>query len=178
MINNRNQQDNRNQRDNRHQREPEQPKEFEQRLLDVARVSRMMAGGRRFKFRATVVIGNRKGKVGVGMAKGQDVTMAVEKGVTKAKKSLFVVPIVNGTIAHETEAKYGTACVFLRPAKEGKGIVAGGAVRVVCELAGIENIVGKIMSRSRNKINNAKATIKALQKIKPEYADTSTTTKS
>ena len=155
----------------------EKSKEYEQRLLDVARVSRMMAGGRRFKFRAIVVIGNRRGKVGLGVAKGQDVAMAVEKAVFKAKKHLVTIPLLKGSIAHQVEAKYGTSRVLLRPGRQGRGIVAGGAVRVICELAGIENITGKILSRSRNKINNARATLKALQSLK-NYAASSTKTKS
>ena len=140
--------------------------EYDQRLLDVARVVRVVAGGRRFRFRVTVVIGNRKGKVGVGVAKGQDVTMAVEKAVAKAKKNMIVVPLHKGTIAHQVEAKYSTAKVLIKPGSEGKGLVAGGAVRIVCELAGIENAVGKIIGRTRNKLNNARATIRALKHLK------------
>ena len=143
-----------------------QKTEYEQKLLDVARVVRVMAGGRRFRFRVTVVIGNKKGKVGVGVAKGQDVTLAVEKAVAKAKKNIITIPLSKGTIAHQVEAKYNTAKVLLKPSPVGKGLVAGGAVRVVCELAGIENIMGKIISRTKNKLNNAKATIKALQALK------------
>jgi len=140
-------------------------KEYDQRLLDVARVTRVVAGGKRFRFRVTVVIGDKLGKVGVGIAKGQDVTTAVEKAVSDAKKHLFKVPIVNGTIVKQVQAKYSAAKILLKPAKQGKGIVAGGAVRVVCELAGIENIVGKVLGRTRNKLNNARATIKALQQL-------------
>ena len=152
--------------DRRQQNRPQEVREFDHRLLGVARVSRMMAGGRRFKFRATVVVGNRKGKVGVGSGKGPDVSMAVDKAVASAKNRLSVVPINKGTINHDTDAKYGSSEVILRPGSKGKGIVAGGAVRVVCELAGIENIVGKLLSRSRNNINNAQATIEALKKVK------------
>lgn len=144
----------------------EQDREYDQRLIDVARVVRVMAGGRRFRFRVTVVIGNKKGKVGVGVAKGQDVSLAVEKAVADAKKNMIIVPILRGTIAHEIQAKYSTALVLLKPGAAGRGIVAGGAVRVVCELAGIENVVGKIIGRTRNKLNNARATIKALQQLK------------
>jgi len=141
--------------------------EYDQRLLDVARVVRVVAGGRRFRFRATVVIGNHKGKVGVGVAKAQDVSSAVEKAVAKAKKSIIVVPLKNGTIDHQVTAKFSSAKILIKPGSEGKGLVAGGAVRIVCELAGIENAVGKIIGRTRNKLNNARATIKALQQLKP-----------
>jgi small subunit ribosomal protein S5 len=147
-------------------RRPEEPKEYEQRILDLARVARVTKGGKRFKFRATVVIGNRKGKVGIGVAKGPDVAGSVDKAVNQAKKHLKTISLVYGTIAHQVEIKYGTAKILLRPGALGRGIVAGGAVRVVCELAGIENIVGKILGRSRNKINNARATLMALESLK------------
>ena len=140
--------------------------EYEQKLLDVARVVRVMAGGRRFRFRAVVVVGNRKGKVGVGVAKGQDVSLAVEKAAADAKKHFIKVPLVEGTIPHITEAKFSSAKVLLKPGIKGRGIVAGGAVRMVCDLAGIENISGKILGKTKNKLNNARATIKALQELK------------
>jgi len=143
-----------------------QEKEYDQKLLDVARVVRVIAGGRRFRFRATVVIGNGKGKVGVGVAKGADVSIAVEKAVSDAKKHLIKVKIVNGTIPHQVEAKFGTAKVLLKPGTKGRGIVAGGAVRAVCNLAGIENLSGKILGKTKNKLNNARATIKALEQLK------------
>lgn len=141
--------------------------EYEQKLLDVARVVRVVAGGRRFRFRAVVVIGNRKGKVAIGVAKGQDVSLAVEKAVTNAKKYLTKISLNEGTIPHMTEAKYGSAKVLLKPAPKGRGIVAGGAVRVVCDLVGIENISGKILGKTKNKLNNARATLSALKKLKP-----------
>lgn len=140
--------------------------EYEQKLLDVARVVRVVAGGRRFRFRAVVVIGDKKGRVGVGTNKGQDVSLAVEKAVADAKKHLIDIPLVEGTIPHTVEAKFSSAKVLLKPGVKGGGIVAGGAVRMVCELAGIENVSGKILGKTKNKINNAKATIKALQKLK------------
>jgi len=141
-------------------------REYEQKLLDIARVVRVVAGGRRFRFRAVVVIGNKKGKVGVGVSKGQDVSLAVEKAVTNAKKNLIKVSLKNNTIPHTTEAKFGTAKILLKPGMKGRGIVAGGAVRVICDLAGIENISGKILGKTKNKLNNARATIKALKKLK------------
>lgn len=150
-------------RSNRGERERS---EFDRKLLDVRRVARVVAGGRRFSFRTTVVIGNRKGKVGVGVAKGPDVTVATEKAVSRAKKSMIVVPITpSGSIAHEVEAKFSAARVLLRPRPAGSGIVAGGSVRAVVELAGIANISSKILSRTQNKLTNALATLAALQAL-------------
>ncbi len=147
--------------------EKEKPKEeFESKLLDLARVVRVAAGGRRFRFRAVMVIGNKEGKVGVGVAKGADVAQGVEKATRMAKKNLIEVPIVNGSIPHQVEAKFGPAKVLLRPQRKGRGLVAGGTVRVICSLAGIKNISSKILGRTSNKLNNARATIKALQELK------------
>ncbi|MDP2946635.1 MAG: 30S ribosomal protein S5 [Nanoarchaeota archaeon] len=140
--------------------------EFEQKLLDIRRTARMVAGGRRFSFRALVIIGNRNGKVGVGLAKGADVTIAVEKAVNQAKKYLIDVPITeNKSISQMIEAKFGAAKVMLKPAPKGRGIIAGGAVRTICSLVGIENVVSKIIGRTTNKLNNAEATIEALKKL-------------
>ncbi|TSC53042.1 MAG: small subunit ribosomal protein S5 [Parcubacteria group bacterium LiPW_39] len=140
--------------------------EFDQKVLDVARVTRVVAGGRRFSFRVTVAVGNRKGKIGVGIAKGIDVSQAVEKAAADAQKNKIIVPLKEGTIPHEVTAKYAAAKVFLKPARQGRGLVAGGALRAICELAGIANISAKILSRSTNKLNNARATIEALKKLK------------
>ncbi len=146
-------------------RKEEKP-EFEQKLLDIRRTARMVAGGRRFSFRALVVIGNKKGRVGVGLAKGADVTIAVEKAVNQAKKYLIDVPITeNKSISQMVEAKFGAAKVMLKPAQKGRGIIAGGAVRVICSFAGIENVVSKIIGRTTNKLNNAEAAIEALKKL-------------
>lgn len=156
---------------------PKEPKiiekpEFEQKLLDLRRTARMKAGGRRFSFRATVVIGDRNGKVGVGVAKGSDVSIAIDKAVRQAKKNIIKVPLTESrTIPYEVEAKYSAAKVFLKPAKEGRGVIAGGTVRVICMLAGIENITAKILGRTNNKLNNARATIKALEKLKAQNQD-------
>jgi len=140
--------------------------EFEQKLLDVTRTARMMAGGRRFSFRAVVVIGNQKGRVGVGVAKGKDVSIAIEKAVKQAKKALINVLITkDGSIAYKVEAKYSAARVMLKPATKGRGIIAGGTVRTICSLAGIENITAKIIGRTNNKLNNARATIVALEQL-------------
>lgn len=141
--------------------------EFDRKLLDVRRVARVMAGGRRFSFRATVVIGNRRGKVGIGVAKGPDVATATDKAVTRAKKKTILVPITkDGSIAHEVRAKFSAAVVLLKPRPAGSGIVAGGAVRAVVELAGIGNISSKILSRTPNKLTNAMATLEALKQLK------------
>lgn len=145
----------------------ETPKEeFESKLLDLARVVRVAAGGRRFRFRATVVTGNKKGKVGVGVAKGLDVAQAIEKATRLSKKNLITIPIVGDTIPHEVYAKFGPAEVLLRPQRKGRGLVAGGTVRTICTLAGIKNISSKILGRTGNKLNNARATIEALKKLK------------
>lgn len=156
----------------------EKKDEFESKLLDLARVTRVAAGGRRFRFRAVVVIGNKTGQVGLGVAKGMDVAQAIEKATRLARKSLIVVPIVEDTIPHEVLAKFGPAKVLLRPQKKGRGLVAGGTVRVLCNLAGIKNVSSKILGRTGNKLNNARATIKAFKELKvPQnysYAATST----
>ncbi|MEK9174945.1 MAG: 30S ribosomal protein S5 [Patescibacteria group bacterium] len=140
-------------------------KEFEEKVLEVSRVARVVAGGKRFRFRVAVVIGDKKGRVGFGLGKGADVAQSVAKAVYQAKKHLITAPIVKGTIPCSAKVKYGSAIVYLKPAPAGRGINAGGAVRVVSELAGIKDIIGKILSRSGNKINNTRATIKALEFI-------------
>jgi len=140
--------------------------EFDQKVLDVARVTRVVAGGRRFSFRTVIVIGNKKGKIGLGVAKGIDVSQAVEKAVSDAKKNILILPLKEGTIPHEVDAKYSAARVLLKPAPRGRGLVAGGAARIICELAGIENITAKVLSKSTNKLNNARATLEALKKLK------------
>lgn len=145
--------------------------EFDSKLLDLARVTRVVEGGRKFRFRAVVVLGDKKGRVGVGVAKGSDVAQAMEKASKKAKKNMITVPIVKGTIPHEVDAKYGASKVLLRPQKEGRGLVAGGAVRVICEKAGIKDISAKFISRTRNQLNNAMATIAALQKLKAKKSE-------
>jgi len=147
-------------------KEEREKSDFEQRVLGVDRVVRVVAGGRRFRFRAIVAIGNYRGQVGVGIAKGFDVANAIEKAVRNARKNLINVPITSqGSIPFEVEAKYAGAKILLKPASQGRGIKAGGTMRVICTLAGIENITGKILSRSNNKINNARATIKALKSL-------------
>lgn len=139
--------------------------EFDQRLVDIARVTRVMAGGKRMRFRACVVIGNKKGKVAFGVDKGADVTIAVNKAVNMAKKNIIEVPIVNGTIPHEIYQKQGAAKILLKPARRGKGVIAGGAARVVLEMAGIHNVTSKILG-TNNKLNIVRSVIKALDSLK------------
>lgn len=139
--------------------------EFEQKIIDLARVTRVTAGGKRMRFRACVAIGDGKGRVGIAVAKGADVSIAISKAVNKAKKNLIKVPIVNETIPHKIKVKFSAAKVLLKPAPKGTGIKAGGAVRIILELAGVPNAVGKILG-TPNKVNNVKATIKALQSFK------------
>ncbi len=138
--------------------------EFEQKLLDLARVTRVVKGGRRFRFRASLVIGNRKGKVGVGVGKGADVTDSIKKAFDDAKKNLVTVRTKGTTILHEIEYKLGSAKVLLRPAEEGRGIVAGGAIRAVVDFAGIKDVVSKSLGAS-NKLNVARATVAALESL-------------
>ena len=126
----------------------------------------MKAGGRRFRFRAVIIVGNRKGQIGLGVAKGRGVPQAIEKATRLAKRDLISVPILGHTIPHQVEAKFSTARVLLKPQKKGRGLVAGGSVRFICELCGIRNVSSKLLSRTKNKLNIARATIKALKKLK------------
>jgi len=153
---------------NRPQLVKKEKDEFESKLLSLDRVVRVTAGGKQMRFRAVVVVGDQKNRVGVGVAKGLDVAQAVEKSTKVAKKNLIVVPIIKGTIPHEVKAKFGAAVVLLRPQRSGRGLVAGGTVRVICTLAGIQNISSKILGGTRNKLNNARATILALQQLEAE----------
>lgn len=150
--------------------------EFESKLLDLARVTRVTGGGKRLRFRAVIIAGNKKGRIGIGIDKGRDVSQAVEKATRRAKKNLVDIVIKEGTIPHEVEAKVGPARILLKPQRKGRGLVAGGAVRTICDLAGIKNISSKILSGSKNKLNNARATMEALKKLK-NYADTRVKTK-
>lgn len=150
-------------------RKNQKASEFDQKLLDLARVARVVKGGRRFSFRATMVIGNRRGKIGIGTAKGSDVSIAITKATAKAKKALVEIKRKDSTISFEVREKFGAAKVLIKPAKEGRGIVAGGAMRVVIELSGIKNITAKSLGSS-SKINVAKATIKALQQLEGKDA--------
>lgn len=142
--------------------------EFQDKVLEVRRVTRVMAGGKRFSFRATVVIGDGKGRVGVGVAKGLDVASAIQKAKRQAEKNVTKIALKdNRTILYDVEAKYSAARVRLKPARPGNGLIAGGSCRVVLELAGIKDISAKVLGRTTNKLTNAMATIEALKKIKP-----------
>lgn len=149
--------------------EEKSEEKFESQLLDLTRVVRVTGGGKRLRFRAVMVIGDKNGSVGIGIAKGKDVSQAIEKATKVAKKKIIAVPILEGTISHQTEAKFGPAKVLLKPQRKGRGLVAGGVVRIICNLVGIKNISSKLLSKSRNKYNIAQATIEALKKLtRPE----------
>ncbi len=146
-------------------RAPRIKPEFDQRIIDIRRVTRVVAGGRRFSFSVCVVAGNRRGAVGVGMGKAGDTALAVEKAYRSALKNKIVISQTeDGSIPHEVQVKYSSGIVKLYPAP-GRGIIAGGAVRDVLELAGVRGVGAKILSRSKNKLNNATATIKALSQL-------------
>lgn len=149
--------------DSRRNNEPRD--EFEQRILEIARVTRVMAGGKRMNFRACVAIGDKKGSVGVGLGKGADVTIAINKAVNRAKKTLIKVPIVKDTIPHEIHNKLGAAKIMLKPAQQGRGVISGGVIRAIVDLAGIKNITSKTLG-TNNKVNNARCTIDALSKLR------------
>ena len=157
---------------------PQEPKHFEELVINIDRVSRVVKGGRRFRFKALVVVGDRKNKVGVGVAKGADVQVAVQKATDVAKKNLIVIPIVNETIPHENEVKYSGARVLLKPAAPGTGIIAGGVVRSIIGVTGIRNLLSKSLN-STNKVNIAYATIEALRGLVPkeEWLNAEKTTK-
>jgi small subunit ribosomal protein S5 len=139
-------------------------KQFDEQVVHVDRVARVVKGGRRFRFRALVVVGDRKGRVGIGSAKGADVTAAVTKAVEVAKKHFITVTLYKGTLPHEQEAKVGGAHILLKPASPGTGLIAGGVVRTVLEAAGVSNALSKSLG-STNKTNTAYATIAALQQM-------------
>ncbi len=139
--------------------------EFDSKMIDIRRVSRVVAGGRRYNFSVAVVAGDGKGRVGVGLGKGADTALAIEKATREAKKHLIKVPLSpQMTIPHAIQAKYSSGCVKIFPAR-GRGVVAGSAARTVIEMAGIKDVCAKIMSGSKNKINIAKATIEALDQL-------------
>ncbi len=147
-------------------RAPRERSEFDQVTIDVRRVARVMAGGRRFSFSVTVVIGDRKGRVGVGIGKGNDTALAIDKAVRAAKKNLITIPLTKeGSIAHDVSAKYASSTVSIIPSP-GRGLVSGSAMRIVLEYGGVTNVVTKILSRSKNKLTIARATVEALKQLK------------
>lgn len=143
-----------------------EPKQFEEVVVSIDRVARVVKGGRRFRFKALVVVGDRKNKVGVGVSKGADVQTAVAKATDVAKKNMITIPIANDTIPHDAEVKVSGAQVLLMPAAPGTGIIAGGVVRSVIGVTGIKNLLSKSLG-STNKVNIAYATIDALRTMVP-----------
>ena len=139
--------------------------EFAQKIIGIRRVTRVMAGGRRFSFSVSMVIGDQKGRVGVGIGKAGDTALAIEKAIRNARRNMITIPRTeNNSIPHNTEAKYGSTEIEIRPA-QGRGLVAGASVRTVLELGGVTNVTAKILSRSKNKTNIARAAVVALQKL-------------
>lgn len=159
--------DKRNQRRPRRGNRPERVRpEFDQKIISIRRVTRVMAGGRRFSFSVAIVIGDKRGKVGVGIGKAGDTQMAIEKAIRDAKKSMITVPMnKDGQILHDVHTKYASSEVMIIPAP-GRGIVAGSSVRTVLEHAGVKDVTAKIFSRSKNKLNNARAAVEALKLLK------------
>jgi small subunit ribosomal protein S5 len=144
---------------------PDRRPEFAQKIIGIRRVARVMAGGRRFNFSVTMVLGDKKGRVGVGMGKANDTSLAIDKATRDAKRRMITVPMTaSKSIAHDVSAKYCASSISIRPSK-GRGLVAGSAVRIVLENAGITDVTAKILSRSKNPVNNARAAIKALQTL-------------
>jgi len=154
-------------RDNRREQTPAEPKQFEELVINIDRVARVVKGGRRFRFKALVVVGDRKSKVGVGVAKGADVQAAIAKATDVAKKSMITVAIANETIPHDAEVKVSGAQVLIKPAAPGTGIIAGGVVRSIIGVTGIRNLLSKSLG-STNKVNIAYATIEALKSVVPK----------
>ncbi len=140
-------------------------REFDQKVVEIKRVTRVVAGGKRMRFRALVVIGDHKGKIGIGLKKGMDVTEAVNKAVNAAKKSMIVVPIVNDTVPHQVNIKYKSSKLLMMPARPGTGVIAGGAVRSVLDLAGVKNVISKMIG-SNNKTNNVRAAFEAFKMMR------------
>lgn len=148
-------------------RAPRPREEFKEKVLDMRRVTRVVAGGKRFRFRCTLVLGDEKGRVGIGVAKGLDVQQAIAKAKADAKKNMIIINLKDGrTINHEVIAKYSAANVLIKPASKGHGLRAGGAVRFVLSFAGIKDATAKCLGRTPNKLTNAMATIEALKKMK------------
>jgi small subunit ribosomal protein S5 len=143
----------------------QQPKEFEEKVIAIDRVARVVRGGRRFRFRATVVVGDGKGRVGVGVGKGGEVMSAIAKAVSRAKAQMVTIPLKDHTIPHEVNVRFAGAQVMLKPASAGTGVIAGGAVRNVVEVAGIRDLLTKSFG-STNKVNNAYATALALSQLR------------
>ncbi len=143
-----------------------QQTEWKEQVIQVRRVTKVVKGGKKLSFRAIVVVGNKNGQVGVGCAKAAEVIIAIQKAVADGRKNLIDVPIYKTTIPHPITGRSGAGSVMLKPAAQGTGVIAGGAVRAVLELAGIENILSKSLG-SKSPLNAANATLEALQSLKP-----------
>lgn len=156
----------RNERRGRRSDMPAEEKQYDERVINVNRVARVVKGGRRFRFQALVVVGDRKNKVGIGLSKGADVQAAVTKATDVAKKNMVNVNLYKGTLPHDAQAKIGGADILIKPAAPGTGLIAGGVVRTVLEVAGVQNVLSKSLG-STNKINTAYATVAALQQLAP-----------
>ena len=146
--------------------QPQEEKQFDERVVNIDRVARVVKGGRRFRFRALAVVGDHKGRVGIGSAKGADVTTAISKAMEVAKKDMVTIHLYKDTIPHEATARVGGANILIKPASPGTGLIAGGVVRTILEVAGVRNILSKSLGSS-NKTNTAYATLKALQSMVP-----------
>ena len=140
-------------------------REFDQKVVEVKRVTRVTGGGKRMRFRALIVIGDHKGRVGIGLRKGVDVAEAVNKAVNEAKKNMITLPLVNDTIPHEIKLKYKSSKIIMLPARPGTGVIAGGAVRSVLDMAGVKNVISKMLG-SNNKVNNVRATFAAFKQMR------------
>lgn len=151
-------------KDSHHKSSQQEPKEFEEKVVQVSRVSKKTKGGNKIGFSVLMVVGDKQGRVGVGLGKAPDVLSSIKKGIRSAKRNLIQVPLHNDTIPFTIYTKFGAAQVMLKPAPEGTGVIAGGPVRAVVEAAGVRNIVGKIMGSS-NKASNVYATFKALEQM-------------
>ncbi|MEK7499118.1 MAG: 30S ribosomal protein S5 [Patescibacteria group bacterium] len=138
--------------------------QFAHEVLEISRVVRVVKGGRRFRFRASVIVGDRAGKLGFGISKSKDVQQAIQKAQAQAMKRLVSVQVVDGTITHEVTAKFKGAEILLKPARPGTGVIAGGVIRIIADLAGIKDLVSKRYG-SVSRISNARATLKALQHV-------------
>jgi len=149
-----------------HQKPVNEDKTFDERVVYVNRVARVVRGGRRFRFQALVIVGDYKGQVGIGVSKGADVAAAVSKATDVAKKNLIKLPLHKGTLTHEVEAKVGGAHILIKPAAPGTGLIAGGVVRTLLEVSGIENALSKSLG-STNRINVAYASLEALKQMQP-----------
>jgi len=146
--------------------EREKP-EFDHKIIDIRRVTRVVKGGRRFSFSVVVAMGNRKGQVGVGVGKAADISLAIEKALQHGKKNMLIVPLnKNQSIAHEVKAKWSGSRVVIRPTR-GQAVIAGSAVRVVLNMAGVKGVSAKIISKSKNRLNNARVAMVALGQVNP-----------